>query len=170
VDHTIARYESPVFHPYISSQESTPRNNGVVADLAVVSYVGLVHNKVIVTNDGGTSGFGAAMNLRVFSDCIAVTYPQVCLSTLVFQVLRLVADDSSHVDCVIVTYFSPTGEMGRCHYPGRATNPYRPIDNHVGTNFGLWMNLRPGIDNGGGVYVRLILCGGHCKNLLGAKA
>lgn len=69
----IARHKSAIINLYIAGEQSASGYDRVIANLAVMSNVRMVHEEVIVTDDGRAAFFGAAMDLAVFANDVAVT-------------------------------------------------------------------------------------------------
>jgi hypothetical protein len=83
-----------------------------------MSNVGVVHDEVVVPDNGGTLRLGSAMDLYMFAYDVTVADLQRRPASVIFCVLGLMAYNSANMDGIRLTYFSPAGYIGMSHHSG----------------------------------------------------
>jgi hypothetical protein len=73
VDYAITRNKGAILDLDIPGEECASSNNSVVADLTVMSNMGVMHEEIVVANTRCTPFLCATMNLTVFTNDIAGT-------------------------------------------------------------------------------------------------
>jgi len=147
----VAGDKSPIFHLHIAGQQSPTGNDRVITDLAVMRHMGVVHEEIVVADNGGAAFGGTAVDLTVFANDIAVADLEETLPAFVGDVLRDVPNDRAHVDFVVFADVTITGEHGMGQDAGAATDPYRAVNHDVGADISLGMDLGARVNQSGWV-------------------
>ncbi len=147
--HTVARDKSPIFHLYIAGQQSPAGYDRMIADLAVMRHVRMMHEEIVVADDSGAAFDGAAVDLTVFTDDVAVADLEKTLLTFVGEVLRDMPDDRAHVDFVVLADFASASEHSGGQDSGAATDLDRAVDHDIGANIGFGVDLGARVNQSG---------------------
>src|SRR5208282_1840719 len=103
VDRAERSDHGPVFHGYVAAQGRSVREDGVVADHAVVRDVGVGHDQRVASDAGeATAARRPTADGDVLADHVVVTDLEPRRLALVFQVLRLDPDRSKGEDAIVV--------------------------------------------------------------------
>src|SRR5215217_3383895 len=131
---TVTRHKSMIFNADVPGEKCPSSNDCVAADVTIMRGVGVMHEVIVISDYRRTPFHRAAVNLTVFTENVAVTDLEKSLSTRVREILRLMADDSTHVNDVVFANFAPPCQHGVSEYACPTTNLYDPIDDYIRAN------------------------------------
>src|SRR5262249_6714657 len=112
MDDRIAGDDDIVFEETVAGEHRAVGEDAAVADDAIVGDVGADHDEVIVAKQCLERAGGAAMDGGVFADDVVVADLDRGAFTLVFEVLRGVADDGAGVNDVSLAHGDRAKEVG----------------------------------------------------------
>lgn len=136
----------------MARQRSLVDHNDAAADVAVVRDMAVGHQKVIITQDGGRAGFGAAVNGHKFTDLIAAA--DAGESRLIFKgkVLGGMTYDAVHMDVIVITQLSSGTDVDAGPEAVSGAQNDIILNNDLRTDFGsfsdpyIFSNNRAGMD------------------------
>jgi hypothetical protein len=113
MDNAIAGNKRPILDHHVTGQQRTVGQNNAIADPAVVSDMGMRHDKVIVADQRRGALFGSTVNGRVFPNQIVFSDADSALNFF-FEapILRYMSDNSPHMNFCVLADFSGTGDVG----------------------------------------------------------
>ena len=97
-------------------------NNDLIGDDAVVGYMHVGHQEIVIADDRGFTRMGCAVDRDILANLVIVSNFDQAYGAVILQVLRLNPNDCSRKDLVVSANFG------------------MPIDHHVGTNVCLGAN------------------------------
>src|SRR5581483_8181328 len=83
-----------------SGEQRAARDDGSIADPAVVRNVRVLHQEVVVAEDRDFAAFAAAMDRHALAKDVAITDPHATRAAAIGQVLRFVADNRGGMEHV----------------------------------------------------------------------
>ena len=151
VHDSVAREERAVANDRVAADECAVGEDRPVADDRVVADVAVCHEHVFRADPRVLLERVGAVNGDVFAKGVAVADDQAGWFTVVFHVLRCVADDAAGVETVAAADRCVAGEV-RVR-PDHAVGSERDgfVDDGVRADLGAVVNLRVFVDDGGGM-------------------
>ena len=127
-------------------------NNVVIPDLDVVREVDRGHNEVVIAQASERAGLGASMNRALLADDVVLSNDHAAgRGWIKGQVLGISANDARAANRCAAANGDIANELRVCfdlhsrlHFDGT-------VDDHIRSDAGTGINLRSGINKGGGM-------------------
>src|SRR5262249_33347837 len=101
MDHAITRDQRAIANLDPSREQRAPADDDLIADPAVVSNMRVVHDEVVVADDGYFAPLASTMNRGTFAKHVAIADPHLAQRTRVGKVLRLIADHRGRMNHIV---------------------------------------------------------------------
>ena len=101
VHETVAGDKRPVLHRYVATQQRAIGQDHVAAEMAVMGHMRAGHEKIMRAQYGVFREFVGPMNGNVFVKHIVVADPSARSFTMIFQILRRIANDRARVKYIM---------------------------------------------------------------------
>lgn len=153
VHEAIAGNKRAILHYDVAGQQDAIGHDHMIANDTVMADMRIGHHEIVRTDHGFIGECGGPVHREVFAKDIAVADAQARRFAFVFQILRIVADDTTGMELVARADLGDTRNvnMRADHALGADLNRF--VDDGVGTDpdggidFGLRVNDRCGMNH-----------------------
>jgi len=133
-------YDDIAFDDYMPRKLREVSEYGRVRDLTVMTYVGIGHNKSVVTDSSDSAAFvGTEIERGVFADAVVVPYHETRLGILVIPVLWRTAQSGTALNKVVLTDHDIAKTTS---YPNVRFDDGARTDLHFTIDYGVRADLR----------------------------
>lgn len=137
----------PDFH--MTSEQGTINQNDMVADAAVVRYVAVNHEEIMIADGGGSVLTIASVNGNAFAKDIVVANHGPGFFVMIADVLRGLADNGIGEYLIVFTQRCPASDMRAMHETGAGPDGDIGVDKDIGTDFDIFCQIDGGVDDCG---------------------